>query len=230
MVGVDHKDRATRWATSVAILLLVAAFHAAFLLELLAGSRPGSTALRVREEDPLVFLLLPQQIRSATKIDLPGKISAEERVTESLILLHPHMLDQQKLKDDEPNEHNPAVDWRTEAALAAQHQTQLAAMSQYRSLDSRGKKANLGLSGELGSAGAKKSEFGWDYAATHRVQSNGVATVIALNDRCSLVLAGPIPFPICGIGKIPPRGDLFDHMHVDIDSDQDPPQRTDPPP
>jgi hypothetical protein len=24
---------------------------------------------------------------------------------------------------------------------------------------------------------------------------------------------GMIPFPMCGIGKIPVRGDLFDHLH-----------------
>jgi hypothetical protein len=33
-----------------------------------------------------------------------------------------------------------------------------------------------------------------------------------MNDRCVIVLM-PFPFPFCGIGKIPVRGDLLDHMH-----------------
>lgn len=35
--------------------------------------------------------------------------------------------------------------------------------------------------------------------------------LIHINDRCVLILF-PLPFGACGIGKIPVRGDLFDHL------------------
>ena len=40
----------------------------------------------------------------------------------------------------------------------------------------------------------------------------GGGSLLWINDRCFLVMTGLIPFPMCGIGKIPVRGDLFDRM------------------
>jgi hypothetical protein len=40
----------------------------------------------------------------------------------------------------------------------------------------------------------------------------GGGLLIHINDRCVVVLI-PFPLAFCGIGKIPVRGDLFDHMH-----------------
>ncbi len=55
---------------------------------------------------------------------------------------------------------------------------------------------------------------GWDYAATHRIEMLPTGgTVIALNDRCSLVIA-PIVIIGCWLGKIPVAGDLFKHLRV----------------
>ncbi|HEY0799610.1 MAG TPA: hypothetical protein VGD54_02135, partial [Steroidobacteraceae bacterium] len=39
----------------------------------------------------------------------------------------------------------------------------------------------------------------------------GGGLLIHINDRCVIVLI-PLPFGGCGIGKIPVRGDLLDHM------------------
>jgi hypothetical protein len=56
-------------------------------------------------------------------------------------------------------------------------------------------------------------EFGWDHARTHRVEAmEGGGSILWINDRCFIVMYGMIPFPMCGIGKIPVRGDLFDRM------------------
>ncbi len=57
-----------------------------------------------------------------------------------------------------------------------------------------------------------RPEFAWSHARTHRVETspNGV-TAININDRCTIVLAFPIP--LCNFGKKKGRGDLFDHMH-----------------
>ena len=58
----------------------------------------------------------------------------------------------------------------------------------------------------------KPAQIAWDYAATHPIEAlpqGGI--LIHLGDRCVLVL---IPFPLvgCGIGKMPPSGDLFNNM------------------
>ena len=54
---------------------------------------------------------------------------------------------------------------------------------------------------------------GWDHARTHRVEAmEGGGSILWINDRCFIVMYGMIPFPMCGIGKIPVRGDLFDRM------------------
>jgi hypothetical protein len=40
----------------------------------------------------------------------------------------------------------------------------------------------------------------------------GGGTLIRLNENCVLVVF-LVPFPACALGKIPPRGDLLEHMH-----------------
>ena len=59
-----------------------------------------------------------------------------------------------------------------------------------------------------------RPEFHWDHARTHRVEPlAGGGSLLNLNDNCVLVVIGMIPFPTCKLGKLPARGDLFDHMH-----------------
>lgn len=59
----------------------------------------------------------------------------------------------------------------------------------------------------------KPPQFGWDYAATHRIESIPEGGLLVhLNDNCVLVLI-PFPFPGCAIGKRKANGHLFDHMH-----------------
>ncbi|HWG71516.1 MAG TPA: hypothetical protein VN692_19030 [Steroidobacteraceae bacterium] len=101
------------------------------------------------------------------------------------------------------------VDWSAEAALAAQHQTELASAAGPKSLDDHhGRKPRDGLN----SSGP--DQFGWDYAATHRVDTTQGAPVIHLSDRCMVAFLLILPTFACGIGgKIPADGDLFKHMH-----------------
>jgi hypothetical protein len=62
------------------------------------------------------------------------------------------------------------------------------------------------------SAPAKVPQFGWDYVATHRVESIPEGGLLVhLNDNCVLVLF-PLPFAGCGIGKKPANGELFKNM------------------
>jgi hypothetical protein len=101
------------------------------------------------------------------------------------------------------------IDWSAEAAIAAQHQTDLAAAPGPRSLDDHhGRKPHQGLN----SSGPY--QFGWDYAATHRVETSQGVPIIHLGDRCVVGFLLMLPFFGCGFGgEIPVNGDLFKHMH-----------------
>jgi hypothetical protein len=105
-----------------------------------------------------------------------------------------------------------SIDWNAEAANAAENLTRSSQAHSPRALDQHSPGADLDAG--LPPSASKKSEFGWDRAHTHRVETlEGGGTMIHLNDRCVIVLLGPIPFPVCGIGKIQARGDLFEHLN-----------------
>jgi hypothetical protein len=64
-----------------------------------------------------------------------------------------------------------------------------------------------------GAVDVTKPQFGWSHAATHRLDlmpEGGF--VLNINDRCAIAVY-IIPMPICRIGKIPARGDLFQNMN-----------------
>ena len=87
-----------------------------------------------------------------------------------------------------------------------------------RRMSSRGASARVRLgfprSRAFGSARRAQPWDGWDYAATHRIEALPQGgTVIALDDRCSLVLA-PIPIVGCWLGHLPASGGLFRHMRL----------------
>jgi hypothetical protein len=60
-------------------------------------------------------------------------------------------------------------------------------------------------------------EFGWDYAATHRItRPEGGGLLIALNDRCAIFIF-LLPMIGCSIGPQPPaNADLFKYMHKPV--------------
>lgn len=108
----------------------------------------------------------------------------------------------------------PSVDWTAEAERSAEKQARLAADNRHRPLDRHG--AGADLDGGLGPNRDKTSDFGWYRSRVHRVENlKDGGSIIWINDRCFIPVVGLaiIPFPFCGIGKIPVRGDLFDHMH-----------------
>ena len=57
-----------------------------------------------------------------------------------------------------------------------------------------------------------KPEFGWQRWRLHRVEAMPQGgLVVHLSEHCVLVISALL-MPACKIGKIPARGDLFDHM------------------
>jgi hypothetical protein len=67
----------------------------------------------------------------------------------------------------------------------------------------------------------KESQFRWDYARTHRLESSALGLKVNLNDRCSLLISLYMMAIMggCKIGELPVHGDLFMHMRGDTESD-----------
>jgi hypothetical protein len=186
-----------------AVLVLVAILHAALLLI----ASHWQTRINVRTEESLVFLPFPAHMQSPEEAP-PARSSPRKKPTpthDTQLVVVPAPA------EPLPAEQKPAsVDWNAEAALTVKQRAEAAAAPQPRALDQRsgGMYVDGGLPPDQGAP-----EFGWDHARTHRVEPmEGGGAILWLNDRCFLVLYGVIPLPMCGIGKIPVRGDLFDHM------------------
>jgi hypothetical protein len=112
-------------------------------------------------------------------------------------------------QEDEDNAIHPPTDWAGELSRAA---------GDAASDELTQKPRDFGFP-RPPSAPAKASRFGWDYAATHRVESiPGGGLLFHLNENCVLVLL-PLPFGGCAIGRKKANGDLFEHMHDPVASD-----------
>lgn len=67
---------------------------------------------------------------------------------------------------------------------------------------------------------AHRPGLAWNHARTHRVEVlPGGVTLFNINDNCAVALLWVVPAFACKLGKIPPRGDLFEHMRDLKDQD-----------
>lgn len=100
----------------------------------------------------------------------------------------------------------PRIDWAREAELSASRQLQK---------DEEDRRLGATFSHDFSAQRPVRPppQFRWSHAHTNRLEPLETGgTLIWLNDRCALVFAGAV-FPVCAIGKIPARGDLFEHMN-----------------
>jgi hypothetical protein len=168
------------------------------------------TRAGIRRDESLVFLALPDPVRARAPTESVPALQRKKPVaphdTELVTIPTPA---RPATADTPP----ASIDWHAEADLAIEQRADLAMAPAPRALDQHG--AGADLNGGLGPDPKQKAEFGWDHSHTHRVEAmEGGGILIHINDRCVLVLF-PLPFGGCGIGKIPVRGDLFDHMHAE---------------
>jgi hypothetical protein len=200
----DQSDSTKSRLLRPTVLLLVVAIHAAlFLIAWRAVTR-----VDMPSEEPLTFIALPDHAQvpalASSVAALPHKKPVAPRDSQFVTIPVPA---QPSAADNPP----APIDWNSEAGLAIKRQAELAMATPPRALDKHG--AGADLNGGLGPDREGKSDFGWDRSHTHRVESlEGGGILIHINDRCFVVLI-PFPLPLCGIGKIPVRGDLLDHMH-----------------
>jgi len=103
-----------------------------------------------------------------------------------------------------------SIDWEQEARRAA------ADTLQAHDLTARQESALNPQRADIGSPQPPKAhQFGWSHARTHRVEPiPGGGFLININDRCAIVVALMF-LPICKVGKIEARGDLFHNMDKD---------------
>jgi hypothetical protein len=107
-------------------------------------------------------------------------------------------------QESENNAIHPPTDWATEMSRVVND-----AVSEKLAQKPR----DFGFPHSRSAPDSKTPQFGWDYAATHRIEAIPEGGLLLhLNDNCVLILF-PLPFAGCGIGKRKVDGDLFEHMH-----------------
>ncbi len=195
-------------ASRLPALAVVTAAHAlalAFLLEL-TRTRPSGPGA---EETLTLVALLPAAPRESPRLPLaisPGAAPAE------LTLARPGVTRPTDTRPTEPGaapaDTGPAaIDWAAEGAQAASRVA--------RGEDQPGPRT-FGMppaSPMFASAPHYKPGLAWNHARTHRVEAlPGGVTIFNLNDHCAVALLWVVPFFGCTLDKIPPRGDLLDHM------------------
>ena len=192
----DRDDsNGSRWA----IFCLIVAIHGALLLLALNWV----VRIRTRSDESLVFLVLPNRAQSA----LPASPQHPPPKKPSTVPeRRPIIIPPPAIAERPP----PTIDWQAEADLSVRHQEELAMGPQPRALDRHGE--GMDLNGGLGPDHRRKSDFAWDRKHTNRVEALPSVLLVHLSDHCVLIFF-PFPMAFCGIGKIPVRGDLFEHLH-----------------
>jgi hypothetical protein len=180
--------------------------------------------LPARAEAPLLLLLLPREpprIVPRTPLSARTRPQAVPRSVPAAAAAVPTPgPDALRAPPDQPRSPPLNIDWSAEAAVTAQHQAALAAAPKPRSLDDHHRHGSHHSGVGLSNTGPY--QFGWDYAATHRVDTSQGVPIIHLNDRCVVGLLWILPFFGCAFGgEIPVKGDLFQHMH-DPPADEEP--------
>ena len=110
---------------------------------------------------------------------------------------------------------SPAPDWRMQAGVTAEANALHIVEAEDKS--ARQAAALTAHFKPLPGPRVRGPEFGWDYAATHRItHPQGGGLLIALNDRCAIFIF-LLPMIGCSIGPQPPaNGDLFKYMHKPV--------------
>ena len=177
----------------------VLVLHAAICWLLLSKMR----VLAVREvSQSLELLWLPVPPRQSpapdeTPTQNPSASQSFNRSAPSRLAPAP----QENPAPPENNAITPPIDWQAE--LEREAQAAASAKSEPRFKD-------FGIPRRVPPA-IKAPEFAWDRNHTHRVESDGGALIIHINDNCTFVMT-PLPFVFCRPGKRPANGDLFGDM------------------
>jgi len=191
-------------ARRVPALAVVVGAHALALAFLLALTRTHPTGRSAEESLTLIALLpatRPRSPESPGRI-LPGLARRERDVAP------PSETPALPSEPPTPETRSSAIDWAAEGADAAARVA--------RGEDNSHSARAFGVpppSAMFDPAPVRRPGLAWNHARTHRVEAlPGGVTVFNLNDHCAVALLWVAPFFACTLDKIPPRGDLLDHM------------------
>jgi hypothetical protein len=161
-----------------------------------------------------IVIQTPQQRATSTLILLPTSNAREQNRTDlgTLVARNPPHIPAPRVvatppeaplwEDVAPEASSPITDWTQAARLAAARAV----------ADSRHTRGQGGGAGPNVQQPATKPArtVHWSHASTHRIERAEDGTIIVwINDRCFLV---GFLIPVCAIGEIKARGDLFDGM------------------
>jgi hypothetical protein len=188
-------------ARRIPALVVVAGAHALALVFLLELTRTHPTGRSAEESLTLVLLpaASPESPRRPVALSPAG--ASRERATGEAR--------SPELRASPPGSAPAAINWAAEGAEAASRVA--------RGEDGRREPRPFGRmpppSAIFDPAPPRRPGLAWNHARTHRVEAlPGGVTVFNLNDHCAVALLWVVPFFGCTLGRIPPRGDLFDHM------------------
>jgi hypothetical protein len=190
-------------ARRLCVLVLVAAAHLGALLLIAALTRSQRLHLAAEADALLVVLLPPEPSRlpprnprqpfrvtnsprtpAAPAVPAAGKAPATATATNAI-----------------------TIDWAAEATRAARVQAEEDELARRRAA------ALAAPHDPAFDQAPRPPEFHWDPVRANRVVPlAGGGTLIRLNDNCALIITVVIPLVGCSLGKIPARGDLFEHM------------------
>jgi hypothetical protein len=196
-----EKRRRTQVTCTIAVVL---GLHVAIVWLLLATSHVVSRQIESRGLE-IVFIARPPILLESNFTNRALENATPRRRDAANPLPMPDAVP----KGDEDNAIHPPPDWASELSRAARD----AASDKLTQ-----KPRDFGFPHQP-SAPTKASQFGWDYVATHRVESIPEGGLLLhLNENCVLVLF-PLPFVGCGIGRKQANGDLFEHMQDPVQTD-----------
>lgn len=188
-------------ANRVPAFFLVAAVHCGVLLTLAALTRTRLVEVAPEAAPIEVLLIAGRGTPPAVMAPLPG---ARPAVSSPAV---PGLRSQPKVPSPPARAPSTAFDWDSEAQAAAARQAD--------EDSARNRRDVAALPPQAGAfqPSVPRPEFHWDHSSTDRVEPlGGGGTLINLNDSCVIVVFVVMPLAACKLGKIPARGDLFEHM------------------
>jgi hypothetical protein len=172
--------------TAVSAVVVVLHLAGAFLLMHRGTHRPQETT---DDSHSLVWLVIPEEMPPSTEAAPQARIAEHGHKSATdppSSIVSPGAADSGRLRS--------RADWAAAAARAAT-------------------RAAAGDSASVATREPRRTRpFGWDKSRTERWSfPDSGGTAIRLSERCQLVL-NPLPVGGCSLGRIVPRGDLFDGM------------------
>ena len=204
-----HPARRRMPAIPVRAIVFIGVVAAHVSLLILWPKLHGRGAAAVPDETPSILVFLPpiESQQSEPSIRLPDSPSTARRARREKSSLE--LASKPPIVEPESSSAAVAIDWSREAELAVSRQIDADEEAARKARAFSAPTAPAGLA----AAPAQNPQFGWSHARTHRVESMpGGGFIINLNDQCALVVMIML-MPVCKIGKIEARGDLF--LHID---------------